>query len=405
VSHPAFSSLEMKPEERIYTALSCKASDRVPVIPKIWVDLGARITGTSFIQVIADPLTALRVVVDAGLVCRVDGVRQFHFPERRVIEKDGKVIEIDNKERPLGEVDMLGGLMTHLYDPKDFHLEDPCMMAHHQYWSSKEPFVRNSKDAARITIPNKKFYEQIGCGNRQREIMKLVGKRLAILGDCGSATLAFHVSLRGMQNALIDLIDQPKLVHSVMEKGVAIAVEKGKFNIDLGIKILRLNDSVGNISVISPKHWRTFVFPHMKEVCIELHRYHPEVKIYCHICGNILPIAEDLVETGLDCIGPLDPLGGSTPAEVRKRVGQAISLMGGVDTLSFINNAPEEIIQEARKCMIQAGEKGGYILGSGCVVPRDAKRENVEALRIASERYGKYENGKLSILRDHEDLG
>jgi hypothetical protein len=395
----------MKPEERIYTAISCKVPDRVPVIPKIWVDLGARITGTSLIEVIADPLTALRVIVEAGLICRVDGVRQFHFPERHITEKDGKVLEVDDKRKILGEIDMMGGLMTHLYDPKDFHLEDPYMMAHHHYWSSREPFVRSLEDAARITVPDKKFYEEIGCGNRQKEIMKSVDDRLAFLGDCGSATLAFHVSLRGMQNALIDLIDQPKLVHSVMEKGAAIAVEKGKFNIDLGIKILRLNDSVGNISVISPKHWRTFVFPHMKEVCTELHRYHPEVKIYCHICGNILPIAEDLVETGLDCIGPLDPLGGSTPAEVKKRVGEAVSLMGGVDTLSFINNAPDEIIEEARKCIIQAGEKGGYILGSGCVVPRDAKRENVEALRIASEQYGTYGDGKLSILREHKDLG
>jgi uroporphyrinogen-III decarboxylase len=143
----------------------------------------------------------------------------------------------------------------------------------------------------------------------------------------------------------------------------------------------------------------------MKEVCTELHRYHPEVKIYCHICGNILPIAEDLVETGLDCIGPLDPLGGSTPAEVRNRVRDAVSLMGGVDTLSFINNTSDEIIAEARQCIIQAGQKGGYILGSGCVVPRNAKRENVEALSIASERYGIYRNGRLCGLQEPEDLG
>jgi uroporphyrinogen-III decarboxylase len=395
----------MKPEERIYTAISGKTPDRVPVVPKIWVDLGARITGTSLVEVITDPFTALRVIVDTGLACQVDAVRQFHFPKRRVLEKDEKVFEIDGKEKILGEIDMMGGLMTHLYDPRDFHLEDPYLMAYYQYWSSKEPFVRSLEDVPRITIPNKKFYEEIGCGDRQREIMKSVGDRLAILGDCGSATLAFHVSLRGMENALLDLIEKPKLVHSVMEKGVAIAVEKGKFNIGLGLRILRLNDSVGNMSVISPKHWRTFVFPHMKEVCTELHRYNPEAKIYCHICGNILPIAEDLVETGLDCIGPLDPLGGSTPAEVRNRVGDAVSLMGGVDTLSFINNTSDEIIAEARQCIIQAGQKGGYILGSGCVVPRNAKRENVEALSIASERYGIYRNGRLCGLQEPEDLG
>jgi hypothetical protein len=85
--------------------------------------------------------------------------------------------------------------------------------------------------------------------------------------------------------------------------------------------------------------------------------------IYCHLCGNILPIAEDLVETGLDCIGPLKPLRGSTPAEVKKRVGEAVSPMGGVDSLSFISNAPEEIIAEARQCMIQAGERGGTSSG------------------------------------------
>ena len=387
----------MKPDERIYTAISGQAPDRVPVVPKIWVDLAARLTDTKLTEVITEPLTALRVIVEAGIKCRVDGVRQFHFPKRRVLEADGKVFEVDEKGRRTGEIDMLGGLMTHLYDSKDFHLEDPYMMAHCQYWASKEPFVRNLKDASRIAVPDKAYYEEIGCGQRQREAMKLAGDNVAILGDCNSATLAFYVSLRGMHQALLDLIEHPQLVHRVMEKGVAIAIEKGKYNIDLGLKMLRLNDSVGNISVISPNHWRTFVFPHMKEVCDELHRYAPDVKIYCHICGNILPVAEDLVKAGIDCIGPLDPLGGFTPLEIRERVGDSVVLMGGVDTLSFINSTSEEIVEEARKCIVQAGRKGGYILGSGCVIPRSTRKRNVEALRTASEQYGIYQNGHLKV--------
>jgi uroporphyrinogen-III decarboxylase len=71
--------------------------------------------------------------------------------------------------------------------------------------------------------------------------------------------------------------------------------------------------------------------------------------------------------------------------------------MGGVDTLSFINSAPEEIMEEAKKCIVQAGRKGGYILGSGCVVPRSARKRNVEALRTASEQYGIYKNGHLVV--------
>lgn len=150
------------------------------------------------------------------------------------------------------------------------------------------------------------------------------------------------------------------------------------------------------MSVISPDHWREYVFPHMKTVCDELHSYDPEARVYCHICGNVMPVIEDLVRTGLDCIGPLDPLGGFTAAEVRERVGDAVSLMGGVDTLSFVNGSPEQVLEEARSCIVGAGQRGGFVLGSGCVVPRSAPRENLLALREAADRYGRCEGGQLS---------
>jgi uroporphyrinogen-III decarboxylase len=201
--------------------------------------------------------------------------------------------------------------------------------------------------------------------------------------------------MRGMNNAMFDLMENPGLIHAVMEKGEAIAIEKGKLNIDMGMNILRLNDSVANMMVISPSHWREFIKPHMKAVCDELHSYSKDVKIYCHICGNVLPVIEDIAETGIDCIGPLDPMGGFTAEQARKRVGKSISLMGGVNTMSFVNSTQEEIIDEAREVMKGAGGEGGFVLGSGCVVPRSAKRENILALVDAAQEYGKYIDGRL----------
>jgi uroporphyrinogen-III decarboxylase len=100
-----------------------------------------------------------------------------------------------------------------------------------------------------------------------------------------------------------------------------------------------------------------------------------------------MPIMDDLIATGLDCIGPLDPLGNFTCADARGAVGNKIALMGGVNTLSFINSTPEELIEEARICIEGAGQTG-YILGSGCVVPRAARKENLLALYEAAERFG-----------------
>jgi len=98
----------MLPEERIYKAISGDIADRVPSMPKIWVDLAANLTNTDLMKIIEDPLIALRVIIEAGFMVGVDGVRQFQFPKRRVITKNNRVFEIDKKGNYFGEIDMMG---------------------------------------------------------------------------------------------------------------------------------------------------------------------------------------------------------------------------------------------------------------------------------------------------------
>lgn len=386
----------MTAETRLYTAVGGGTPDRVPAVPKIWVDLAAKLLNVSLAEVVSSPSVALEIVAEAGFLAGADAVRQFHFPERRTVARDRRLFEVDGEGRLIGEIDLAGGLATLAAKPDRFDLDDPRKTAYAQFRSASGPLVGDEADAKRIVVPQKDFYEETGCGERQLRVAKKYAGRLTLIGDCGPATVAFLTSIRGMTAGMIDLIEQPLLAHKILEKGARIAVEKGKFNLDLGLRVLRVNDSIGNMSVISPVMWREFVFPHLRDVCTELHAYDPGARIYCHICGNVLPVAEDLVKTGIDCIGPLDPLGGFTPAEMRARVGDAVSLMGGVNTLSFIDGDANSIFEESRRCIQEAGEAGGYILGSGCVIPRSTPLENLKALRRATEIHGRYTRGRLA---------
>jgi len=378
----------MTATERFNRAISGGLPDRVPSFPKIWLDLAALLTGTELHHIIEDPFKAMELIVRAGLSVGADGARLFHIPARRTAYRENVLVELDEKGKTLGRIDMLGGLATQVEDIKHIHLEDPGMMAFMQFRHTRVPLVNTVEEARRIAVPGKSFYQEYGFGDLQRMLLKKYSHKIALLGDCASATLAFCALYRGEVKALMDLIEQPALIHALMEKGVAFAVEKGKFNIDLGIKMLRLNDSIANMSLISPEDFRKFVFPHMKTVCDELHHYDPEVKIYCHICGNVLPVLEDLVATGLDCIGPLDPLGGVSCESARKIVGKHVALMGGVNTMSFIDCSPGQIMEESRRCIEGAG-KSGFVLGSGCAVPRHSKKDNLVAMRHAAELYGR----------------
>jgi uroporphyrinogen-III decarboxylase len=60
-----------------------------------------------------------------------------------------------------------------------------------------------------------------------------------------------------------------------------------------------------------------------------------------------------------------------------------------------MDKGPEGIAQEARKCINGAGLHGVFILGSGCVVPRDARVDTLMAVAAAARRFGTYTNGSL----------
>ena len=234
--------------ERMTAALAGQLPDRVPVLPKIWVDLAARLTGTDLREALCDPELAMRMAIDAAISVGADGTRAMLFPARKVVERNGKVCEEDERGRIVGTIDYDGGLSTRLTKNEDFRLEDPLHIAFFKFWVPPSPSIVSLDDAKRIAVPDRAFYEAQGYGDMPRRTIEHTAGRIALVGNCASPTLAFYVYFRGMEQGRIDLIDDPPLVHAVMEKGVTFAIERGKFKIDNGIRILRLNDSAANMN-------------------------------------------------------------------------------------------------------------------------------------------------------------
>ncbi|TVQ35488.1 MAG: hypothetical protein EA384_16140 [Spirochaetaceae bacterium] len=389
----------MTASQRIETALRRGIPDRVPFVPKIWVDFGARWLGVEIERVIQDPCTALEVILRTGVDFGLDGVRQFAFPARHTAWRDGRLFELTAAGRRIGPIDLDGGLQTQLSDVSDFGLSDPVAMTYFHYRHAPLPVLNRMADVRAIAVPEPPLLDELGFNRNQKEVCKRVetscaGRAMpALIQDCGPIGMAFYVAFNGMNKALLDLFDQPRLVHAALDRGDRIAVARGTYWLNQGYRILRINDSAGNMSVLSPQHWRSFIKPHFTAVAAELHRACPDALLYCHICGNVLPILDDLVDTGLDCIGPLDPLGGMSVAESASVVAGRTALMGGINTLSFVNSDPMDVQREALACIQGARAAAGceavppgFVLGSGCVMPRDASPPNIRAAAEAVVR-------------------
>ncbi len=86
----------------------------------------------------------------------------------------------------------------------------------------------------------------------------------------------------------------------------------------------------------------------------------------------------------------IDPTSGMRVAHTKERIGAAMTLIGGLSCLTLLNGTPEEVYEEAKRCVLEGKPGGRYILDTGCAVPRFTPVENMIAARRAAVEYGSY---------------
>ena len=87
-----------------------------------------------------------------------------------------------------------------------------------------------------------------------------------------------------------------------------------------------------------------------------------------HTDGNIMPILDALVSTWPHALHSLDPQGGVDLAEVKRRVGKQVCLIGNVNCGLLDTGTEEEVVASARYALRHGMPGGGYVFStSNCV--------------------------------------
>lgn len=87
-----------------------------------------------------------------------------------------------------------------------------------------------------------------------------------------------------------------------------------------------------------------------------------------HTDGNIMPILDQLVHTKPHALHSLDPQGGVDIAEVKRRVGKEVCLIGNVNCGLLDTGTDEQIVESVRYALKHGMPGGGYIFStSNCI--------------------------------------
>jgi uroporphyrinogen decarboxylase len=145
--------------------------------------------------------------------------------------------------------------------------------------------------------------------------------------------------------------------------------------------------SFGNGPIISPGHYRKFIFPWYKKIAKKCHDNN--LIVFQHSDGNLNPIMEDIIDIGSDLIHPIDPTCMSM-SESKRKYGDRIAIAGNVSNELLRSGTPKEVDARVKYLIETAAPGGGYCLSAGNSVTEWGKFENYIALLKAAEKYGNY---------------
>lgn len=209
----------------------------------------------------------------------------------------------------------------------------------------------------------------------------------------GSEPFLIYKNLRGQEQAMMDMVDQPEIVHYCLDKLFELAyVNTLRIYETIPGKVLLTyvaEDMGGQDNLMfSKKHIRAYLLPRMKRIMDLAHE--GGAYVFHHNDGNCRAILPDMVEAGINLLNPIQWRSRGMDREgLKADFGDKLVFHGAMDnqyTLPF--GTVEETRQEVADNLRILGAGGGYILAPCHNIQPVTPPENIVAMYEEGYRLG-----------------
>jgi uroporphyrinogen decarboxylase len=184
--------------------------------------------------------------------------------------------------------------------------------------------------------------------------------------------------VRSMEEYLMDLYEEGGLVQDVLRRATPAINKLTLTNIKRAKGTRAGNFAMRtSCSFLSPAVFEEFAWPYLKQTIEEF--WKAGITTVLHADGNWLPLIKYFRELPKGCVHfELDGVTNIYQAHAILDGWQ--SIRGDVSATMLAYGKPDEVSAYCEKLITEIGLKGGFMLGSGCEVPLNAKLENVMAM-------------------------
>ena len=184
--------------------------------------------------------------------------------------------------------------------------------------------------------------------------------------------------LVGLERLMVALVDEPRRVHRALSRRQKIALRQAEEIHRAGARVIWIGEGMASGSLISPAVYREFVLPYERELIGHIGKL--GALSLLHICGNTTGMLAEIAETGADGCDVDSPTDWEAAVSI---LGPSMCVKGNVNPLLFLPSNLHRLPAACAEARRAAAGLKGFILSTGCLVPRDSSVEAFETMRRA----------------------
>ncbi len=285
--------------------------------------------------------------------------------------------------------------------PRDTYIGTTDILRTYHDWGYHPELERDAPLGAATTIrqiaaaPLPDFMQQVRPQRLRRAVQRLHRRGYAVQAappHLGGELFETCYRLRGFEQFMIDLVENPPLVDYLLDQLTAMHLALSLALTRAGIDILALDDDIGDPTrmLISPALWRRVFKPRFKTIIDACRAVNPDLFVFWHSDGYIEPIIPDLIDIGVNVLNPVQP-DVMDPARLKRAYGDRLAFWGTVGTAArWTWPAPDAIRAEVQQRIATVGAGGGLIISPAYDLEPEFNWENVVAFFDAVEEFGTY---------------
>lgn len=334
----------MTGKERVIAALNGASTDRPPVLPIIHSAF-ARLAGVPLGKYYGDAQTMADVIAGG---CRLYG--------------------FDGVQLSMGVTGEAEGLGANVEQPPD---GAPLLREHPVNDLARASSLDPAHAANRGRMPV--YFDAV------RKVADDIGAGSFILSTL-RGPLNIASQLRGVEQMLMDMIDDPDAAGRFLDFTTQVAIEVSRASIGTGADALIFGEATCSPNFISPDMYREFVQPRHARLVAEARAMGWKFTGF-HICGDIRPIFKDIMGTGAAFLD----------VDYQVPVGEALALSAGriamrgnLDPSGVFSRCPPEEIERRTAELRASVTDQRWIMSSGCDISPGVPKANLEAFARAA---------------------